>query len=203
MVRWINILIILILFSCKASMKSSSKNIVQNRAKDSISAKKEPIKEPEKKNSKLFEVAEYEKINVEEVQSAPMIVQGKNYSASGNARMKSEILVVDLTKPISAEKLNESLGEIAYSVPANMQVGQEYRIKIRISKKNADLLDQNKPINQKGIKSIITLENIRVSNVMSATLNGNKDEYHIESNSTETWALDCNNFYNSTDHLVV
>lgn len=67
-----------------------------------------------------------------------------------------------------------------------MQVGQEYRIKIRISKKNADLLDQNKPINQKGIKSIITLENIRVSNVMSATLNGNKDEYHIESNSTET-----------------
>lgn len=96
--------------------------------------------------------------------------------------------IIDSTKQ-TASKTNNGL--IAYSVPEVMQVGKDYDVKARISKdtsnnekNNLIIGDKNIPINSSE-KSVITIESIRVSSVMSAALTSEPDDFKITALSTE------------------
>lgn len=83
-------------------------------------------------------------------------------------------------------------GLIAYSVPDEMTVGENYNVKIRITKDSTQkkmlVIGDNKiPINDTTVQSTITIESIRVSSIMSASLTTDSEEnFKIASKSTET-----------------
>jgi hypothetical protein len=98
---------------------------------------------------------------------------------------------IDNTESIKPIK-NLIKGLIAYSVPDEMTVGENYNVKIRITKdstqKKTLVIGDNKiPINDTTVQSTITIESIRVSSIMSASLTTDSEEnFKIASKSTET-----------------
>lgn len=92
---------------------------------------------------------------------------------------------IDDKVQISKEYSN---GLIAYKVPKKMQVGHSYLIKIRITKENNTTLlivgDRKIPIADEG-NSVVNIESISISPVMSATLYTNKGCFKIDTLSTE------------------
>lgn len=91
-------------------------------------------------------------------------------------------IVVDNTS--NEPTIAPNIGLIAYTVPNEMQVGKDFSVKVRVSKEKIkeDLIKNNNA----NTNSTITIENIRVSSIMSADLRSSKDNYLIESLSTET-----------------
>lgn len=88
---------------------------------------------------------------------------------------------------LDANSININKGLIAYSVPLEMKVGEEYIVKVRITKqKDKTILiigDNQIPISNDITN--VRVESIRVSSVMSASLYGKKGDFEIESTSTE------------------
>lgn len=77
-------------------------------------------------------------------------------------------------------------GQVAYSVPLEMKVGEEYTVRVRITKqkdKTVLILGDEIPISDDITN--VRVEPIRVSSVMSASLYGKKGDFEIESTSTE------------------
>jgi hypothetical protein len=82
-------------------------------------------------------------------------------------------------------------GLIARSVPDEMTVGKHYSVKIRISKDTTEkktliVGDTKIHIADTSIQSTVTIESIRVSSIMSASLTSKGDYFEITSKSTET-----------------
>ncbi|MEN6292524.1 MAG: hypothetical protein ABFD07_10995, partial [Methanobacterium sp.] len=82
-----------------------------------------------------------------------------------------------------------SVGHIATKVPKEMTMGKSYLVKIRITKeKNTTVLtigDRNIPIDDDNVNSIVTIEKISISPVMSANLIVYKGSFKIDTLSTE------------------
>jgi len=83
-------------------------------------------------------------------------------------------------------------GLIAYSVPSYMQVGEEYLVKVRISKQNNRTVllvgDREIPISD-NLESV-KVESITVSPIMSASLLSSKRDFEITTLSTEIQNID-------------
>lgn len=83
-------------------------------------------------------------------------------------------------------------GLIAYSVPNEMHVGEEYSVKVRISKQNDKTVllvgDREIPISDN--LDSVKVESITVSPVMSASLLSSKKDFEITSLSTDIQNID-------------
>ncbi len=123
-----------------------------------------------------------------------VLVLGMTYEGSGGIMASKEIIVahnavvVDKSKPTTNKNLIKGL--IAYSVPEEMTVGESYDIKIRITKdstqkKTLVVGDNEIPINDTTVNSTITIESIRVSSIMSASLSGDGENFKITAKSSE------------------
>ena len=116
------------------------------------------------------------------------------YAYHEKVKITSETRNANLVDNTEAPKPQEKYikGLLAYSVPSEMTVGKNYSIKIRITKDSLEkktliIGDTKIPINDTTIHSIITIESIRVSSVMSAALTtDNEENFKISSKSTET-----------------
>ena len=79
-------------------------------------------------------------------------------------------------------QINYPIGKMAYYIPDTMEVGNFYDVKLRITKKsNGDVLINGLSEN---VQKIV-INNIRVSNVMSATLIDSDGNFIIKTISTE------------------
>ena len=83
-------------------------------------------------------------------------------------------------------------GLIAYSVPNEMQVGEEYLVKVRISKQNDKTVllvgDREIPISDN--LNSVKVESITVSPIMSASLLSSKKDFEITTLSTDIQNID-------------
>ena len=83
-------------------------------------------------------------------------------------------------------------GLIAYSVPNEMQVGEEYSVKVRISKQNDKTVllvgDREIPISDN--LDSVKVESITVSPIMSASLLSSKKDFEITPLSTDIQNID-------------
>lgn len=99
---------------------------------------------------------------------------------------KIEILI-----PQSKEEVRPK-GLIAYSVPSEMQVGDDYLVKVRISKQNDRTVllvgDREIPISDN--LEEVKVESITVSPIMSASLLSSKRDFEITTLSTEIQNID-------------
>jgi hypothetical protein len=102
------------------------------------------------------------------------------------------------TKEIKNEKFGQPKQEvrprglIAYSVPDQMEVGQEYSVKVRISKQNDKTVllvgDREIPISDN--LDSVKVESITVPPVMSASLLSSKKDFEITPLSTDIQNID-------------
>ena len=104
---------------------------------------------------------------------------------------ETEVDIVDNTN----DQLNTSEGIIAYSIPTKMVVGQKYNIKVRVTKdrEGKDVLvvgDRNIPINDPGVDSKITIEDIRVEKVMTAELLCDTSAFSVHPLSSKVQNID-------------
>ena len=89
-------------------------------------------------------------------------------------------------------------GMVAYSVPNEMQVGNPYTIKLRITKikDNSSKIDlilgerSNNTIYEGDVDTKVIIENIRVESLMSASLIGDEEKFYINEMSTKTQVLE-------------
>lgn len=125
--------------------------------------------------------------------SSPHIIDtvyNLNNNTKYNIKQKSMVEIIDQT-----DSNNISKGIIAYSVPNRMRVGQNYIIKIRITKdrsgKNSLIVgDRNIPINDTSIDSRISIEDIRVESIMTAELICDTSVFIIKSLSSKVQNID-------------
>ena len=102
---------------------------------------------------------------------------------------ESKLVVKDKTTQSINPIVNTEAGIMAYSVPEEMKVGNTYNIKLRISKENNKVQlihgDRNIPINDVSVKSVVTIESVRVEPIMSAKLISQESNFEIIPSSTE------------------
>lgn len=97
-------------------------------------------------------------------------------------------------KQVKSEPVKEvrPKGLIAYSVPSEMEVGQEYSVKVRITKQNDKTVllvgDREIPISDN--LDSVKVESITVSPVMSASLLSSKKDFEITPLSTDIQNID-------------
>lgn len=210
--KYLILILLLLVVSCKSL--DSGQTITGPKEKKTLKrAKYKSAKRDPKPISDNDSDADVEDVPVTMVPpSEPKIIIGETQSSeaqygsgSGYSGMKGEktttvvhyasrdtddeLHIIDNSKP-----LKDQIGLIAYSVPEEMQLGKDYGVKIRISKEDIkeELIKGSSgiAINDPNVESIITIENVRVSSVMSASLLASKDDYLIESLSTETQNLE-------------
>jgi hypothetical protein len=94
--------------------------------------------------------------------------------------------------PVIQPKEVKPRGLIAYSVPNEMQVGEDYLVKVRISKQNDKTVllvgDREIPISDN--LEDVRVESITVSPIMSASLLSSKRDFEITTLSTEIQNID-------------
>lgn len=117
----------------------------------------------------------------------PEIVDNKDTKSKNvkKTEVKNETLII---KP----KEIRPRGLIAYSVPTEMEVGDDYLVKVRISKKDDRTVllvgDREIPISDN--LEDVRVESITVSPIMSASLLSSKRDFEITSLSTEIQNID-------------
>lgn len=117
----------------------------------------------------------------------PVIVDNKDTKSKNvkKTELKNETLII---KP----KEIRPRGLIAYSVPTEMEVGDDYLVKVRISKKDDRTVllvgDREIPISDN--LEDVRVESITVSPIMSASLLSSKRDFEITSLSTEIQNID-------------
>jgi hypothetical protein len=94
--------------------------------------------------------------------------------------------------PVIQTKEVRPRGLIAYSVPNEMQVGEDYLVKVRISKQNDKtvLLVGDREITISDNLEDVRVESITVSPIMSASLLSSKRDFEITTLSTEIQNID-------------
>ncbi len=130
--------------------------------------------------------------NYEKIESNPIKkIEEQKQVENTKPIVKKNIKVEDKTSEVINNQSTENItpGTMAYSVPEEMKVGNTYNIKLRISKDNnkIELIngDRNITISDTSIKSIVTIESIRVEPIMSAQLVSDENSFEIKSLSTE------------------
>lgn len=92
-------------------------------------------------------------------------------------------------KEVVIQDSQYTTGLIAYKVPMNMTVGNSYLVKIRITKENNKTMlvvgDRKIPIADDVDNSVVEVEDINVSPIMSANLIVSKNSFRIDTLSTE------------------
>jgi hypothetical protein len=117
----------------------------------------------------------------------PVIVDNKDTKSKNfkKTEVKNETLII---KP----KEIRPRGLIAYSVPNEMHVGEDYLVKVRISKQNDKTVllvgDREIPISDN--LEDVRVESITVSPIMSASLLSSKRDFEITTLSTEIQNID-------------
>jgi hypothetical protein len=141
-------------------------------------------------NEKIDSV--YEEVAYVNEDATVSVGSGISYEESSGMMAAKEIIVSYNAIVVDKSKSNKNLikGLIAYSVPDEMTVGEAYDIKIRITKdstqkKTLVIGDNEIPINDTTVNSTITIESIRVSSIMSASLSGDGEKFKITAKSSE------------------
>jgi hypothetical protein len=118
--------------------------------------------------------------NPKEIETDKSPVEVKIIKKSVKKKEKHEIVIQD---PQYTE------GLIAYKVPKDMVVGSSYLVKIRITKENNKTMlvvgDRKIPIADDIDNSVVEVEDINVSPIMSANLIVGKNSFRIDTLSTE------------------
>ena len=115
----------------------------------------------------------------------PVIVKDTKSKNVKKAEVKNETLIIQ-------PKEVRPRGLIAYSVPTEMEGGDDYLVKVRISKKDDRTVllvgDREIPISDN--LEDVRVESITVSPIMSASLLSSKRDFEITSLSTEIQNID-------------
>jgi len=172
------ILCVLIIFSCK-STKNYPKSMKMPK----------PVMDDSLSHD-MDGVVDYQDVEVDSLESS--YSKGYYIAESRSYKLPKSKKTTVVDKTTVTEKRNYIKGLIAYSVPDEMSVGEDYSIKIRISKDTTEkktliVGDTKIHIADTSIQSTVTIESIRVSSIMSASLTSNdEDNFKITSKSTET-----------------
>lgn len=175
--RYIFFLFLFILFSCK-----------------SVPEKNVPIPTPIPEDIKVDSCSVYENYDLKEVLKDSAVKSSKDeliLNEKKAIKEKNKKSSVNKVLSITKEEVRPK-GLIAYSVPNEMQVGEEYSVKVRISKQNDETVllvgDREIPISD-NIKDV-KVESITVSPIMSASLLSSKEDFEITTLSTEIQNID-------------
>lgn len=118
--------------------------------------------------------------------------QKKEVQKLENHKIKTRLKIIDK----SSSNTDTTRGWVAFSVPEKMTVSKTYSVKIRISKRNSKqnktvlILGNDDAINNSNYPSVATIEDIKVSGEMSASLKGDENQFKISLVSTETQHVD-------------
>jgi hypothetical protein len=117
----------------------------------------------------------------------PEIVDNKDIKSKNVTKTK-----VKNDTPIIKPNEIRPRGLIAYSVPTEMEVGDDYLVKVRISKQNDKtvLLVGDREITISDNLEDVRVESITVSPIMSASLLSSKRDFEITTLSTEIQNID-------------
>ena len=202
--RYIFFLFLFLLFSCKTTMTDSlekgSKPNVEPKTysldydQDGVPDKydKCPDVRGSIENMGCPDIEERESIIVKslpdiEKQNELTLSPEKQNKLRKNKKVEQKQKVITQTK-----KEIRPRGLIAYSVPNEMHVGEEYSVKVRISKQNDKTVllvgDREIPISDN--LDSVKVESITVSPVMSASLLSSKKDFEITSLSTDIQNID-------------
>ena len=180
---------ILFLFILLTSCGVSKKSVVLNeKIKDTISIDKKEIEKVNNEDSIYLDYKNKEddviftgvnKKNDDDIKK----LKNERDEFIKSIKTNKELSVVE---PVVDNKYVEGL--IAIKVPKNMIVGENYLVRIRITKeKNKTILiigDRNIPISDDD-NSLVNIEKISISPIMSAKLLGGRDSFIIDTLSTE------------------
>lgn len=205
--RYIFFLFLFILFSCKSvdkrltgSTPIEDKMVVLNDSdKDGVPDNYDrcPTVMGSKENMGCPDVEVEQRI----VKSSPDIIEDEESSSKPerqNQIRNNEKKQIKKAKEVIAQPKQEvkPRGLIAYSVPAQMEVGQEYSVKVRISKKNDKTVllvgDREIPISDN--LDSVKVESITVSPIMSASLVSSKKDFEITPLSTDIQNIEENGY---------
>lgn len=164
-----------------------NKNIQKNRNVHKVKTMKpESASDSVYTDTDMDGVVDYQDVEINEAKSVWVT---ESYSGKGIKKSKKATIIY---KPETTPTPNKfARGLIAYSVPDEMTVGENYSVKIRITKDSTEkktlvVGDTKIPINDTTINTTITIESIRISSVMSASLTSSDEHFKITSKSSET-----------------
>jgi hypothetical protein len=197
--KYIFFLFLFILFSCKSKMSTESSTPPDRLErffdydKDGVADKDDKC--PDIKGSREnmgcpdVESEKYSgtKDSIVKSPKEPEIVDNKDIKSKNVTKTK-----VKNDTPIIKPSEIRPRGLIAYSVPTEMEVGDDYLVKVRISKKDDRTVllvgDREIPISDN--LEDVRVESITVSPIMSASLLSSKRDFEITSLSTEIQNID-------------
>lgn len=171
------------LAGCRSN-KTIQKNRDVHKIKTMKSIKTETATDSVYNDTDSDGVPDYQDIEINEPKTVWMT---ESYNGQGVKKSKKTKIIY---KPETTPTPNKfAKGLIAYSVPDEMTVGENYSVKIRITKDSTEkktliVGDTKIPINDTTINTTITIESIRISSVMSASLSSNTN-FNITTKSTE------------------
>ena len=119
-------------------------------------------------------------------------IQKKDFQKLENHKIKTGLKIIDR----SSNKIDTTRGWVAFSVPEKMTVLKTYSVKVRILKRDSGqrktvlILGDDDAINNSHYPSIATIEDIKVSGEMSASLKGDEHHFKISLVSTEKQHVD-------------
>ena len=197
--KYIFFLFLFILFSCKSKMSTESSTPPDRLErffdydKDGVADKDDKC--PDIKGSREnmgcpdVESEKYSgtKDSIVKSPKEPEIVDNKDIKSKNVTKTK-----VKNDTPIIKPSEIRPRGLIAYSVPTEMEVGDDYLVKVRISKKDDRTVllvgDREIPISDN--LEDVRVESITVSPIMSASLLSSKRDFEITTLSTEIQNID-------------
>ena len=196
-------LIILLVASCSISKSPTidSKDSPTKAKAESLSADSSKTKDILDENENA--------VYVQKLKAIEYYAMKKNDNATIHPKIHVQNGIIDdkIIDKVNKTANKENNGLIAYSVPEHMQVGYDYNVKIRITKdknEKQELIigDKKIPINDVNTKSVIVIESIRVSTVMSAELTSEKEDFNITSLSTELQDIEDNGYTEWEWHIM-
>jgi len=179
--RYIFFLFLFILFSCKST------NVTSENPKSEPPVVK-VVDESTVEDSLNYVVSKDEIIVSEAKLVQPDFIPQKNETRKVSDKKKQ---TKQITKSEPVKEVRPK-GLIAYSVPSEMEVGQEYSVKVRITKQNDKTVllvgDREIPISDN--LDSVKVESITVSPIMSASLLSSKKDFEITPLSTDIQNID-------------
>ena len=205
--RYIFFLFLFMLFSCKTNKNTitppsplkdliTEGNTIYDRDEDGVSDMydKCPDLKGSKENMGCPDIEKNEKysgtkddIRIVRLPKEPEIVDNKDIKSKNVTKTK-----IKNDTPIIKPNEIRPRGLIAYSVPSEMEVDEDYLVKVRISKQNDKTVllvgDREIPISDN--LDSVKIESITISPIMSASLLSSKKDFEITPLSTDIQNID-------------